>query len=92
MSEYKFNIGDEVEVVGVQSGLFEAVGMVGTVVNVPGRIVVVQFPERFSHRLHSGSRFGDGFSDPTCRCWNFERRYIRPVISIDFTPDIGSLL
>ena len=92
MSEYEFNVGDEVEVVGVQSGLFEAVGMVGTVVNIHGRLVVVQFPERFSHRLHTGSRCGDGFSDPTCRCWNFERRYIRPVISIDFTPDIGSLL
>lgn len=92
MSEYEFKVGDEVEVVGVQSGLFEAVGMVGTVVSVLGRVVVVQFPERFSHRLHTGSSFCDGFSDPTCRCWNFARRYIRPVISIDFTPDIGSLL
>jgi hypothetical protein len=83
----KFKVGDWCEVVGVQDGLVEGVGQVGEVVRAFDTAAVLRFPDRFSDKLHSGSGI-----DKERRCWNFAREHLRPVISIDFTPDIGSLL
>lgn len=89
----KFHIGDRVLVTGVQDGLTEAVGKEGTVMwtfpspNDRNDMVVVQFEQRFSDRLHSGS-----IGDDTRRCWQIidDKLTIAPFpISVD---DIDALL
>lgn len=70
----QFQVGDRCLVVGVQNGLREAVGRVGTVVRVYRDQTTLQFDERFSYRLHSSNGF-----DSTSRCWHFTNDKIEPA-------------
>lgn len=51
----KFQIGDVVEVIGVESGWHEGVGKVGMIVGIAHHmpeLYHVEFPERYHDRLH----------------------------------------
>ena len=75
----QFHIGDKCLVTGVQDGLREAVGRIGTVVGTFGNTTTIQFDERFSDELHSGN-----IGDRSRRCWNFSNSKIElaPPVSV----------
>lgn len=81
--ENKFQIGDLIEVIGVESGWEDGIGKVGTIRNIydnawgNGHLYSVEFPERYYGHLHKC----DG-AVPSGNGWNFHPDRIRLVESV----------
>lgn len=79
----RFEVGEQVEVIGVESGWDDGVGKIGTVIGAWSRnVYYVEFPERYYRLLHNcdgHAKSGNG--------WNFQAHNIRRAeipVDVDF--------